>query len=126
MILNLSELSDEPLQSQILRQVRAKILAGDLAEGEALPSIRVLAREQRVSVITVQRAYERLERDGLIRSRRRRGFFVASISDQSKRERAERQLKEQIEPIIRNALAEGLSQEEITQLFNCLLGEMSQ
>ena len=126
MILNLSELSDEPLQSQILRQVRAKILAGDLAEGEALPSIRVLAREQRVSVITVQRAYERLERDGLIRSRRRRGFFVASISDQSKRERAERQLKEQIEPIIRNALAEGLSREEITQLISHLLEEISQ
>ena len=126
MILNLSELSDEPLQSQILRQVRAKILAGDLAEGEALPSIRVLAREQRVSVITVQRAYERLERDGLIRSRRRRGFFVAPISDQSKRERAERQFNEQVEPIVRNALAEGLSQEEITQLISHLLEEISQ
>ena len=124
MILNLSELSDEPLQSQISRQIRAKILAGDLAKDEALPSIRALARDQRVSVITVQRAYERLEREGLIQSRRRRGFFVAQITDQSKRERAEQQLKKQIEPIIRNALAEGLSQEDITQLINRLLEEI--
>ncbi|MDP6038479.1 MAG: GntR family transcriptional regulator [Candidatus Latescibacteria bacterium] len=125
MILNLSELSDEPLQSQISRQIRAKILAGDLPENEALPSIRALAREQHVSVITVQRAYERLEREGLIQSRRRRGFFVAQITDQSKRERAEQQLKEQIEPIIRNALAEGLSSEHIEQLINHLLTQAS-
>jgi len=125
MILNLTDLSDEPLQSQISRQIRAKILAGDLAEGEALPSIRALAREQRVSVITVQRAYERLEREGLIQSRRRRGFFVVQITDQSKRERSEQQFKQQIEPIIRNALAEGLSQEEITQLINRLLTGLS-
>ena len=82
--------------------------------------------EKRVSVITVQRAYERLERDGLIQSRRRRGFFVAPITDQSKRERAEQHLTDQIAPIIRNALAEGLSQEEIMLLINRLIIEKSQ
>ena len=53
MILNLSELSDEPLHAQVSRQIRAKILSVDLVGGESLPSIRVLAREQRISVITV-------------------------------------------------------------------------
>lgn len=121
MLLNLTEHSDEPLQGQIARQIRAKILAGDLPEGEALPSIRALASEQHVSVITVQRAYERLERDGLIQSRRRRGFFIAPISDQSKKERAEKQFQEQIEPLIRNALAEGLTTENISKILDQLL-----
>ena len=70
MILSLTDLSDESLQSQIARQIRAKVLAGDLGAEDVLPSIRGLAREQRISVITVQRAYEALERDGLIHSRR--------------------------------------------------------
>ena len=70
MLLNLTDLSDESLQSQISRQIRAKILSGELAAGEVLPSIRGLARDQHVSVITVQRGYENLERDGLIHSRR--------------------------------------------------------
>ena len=64
MILNLSELSDEPLHAQISRQIRAKILSEDLSGDEPIPSIRGLAREQRVSVITVQRAYEDLECEG--------------------------------------------------------------
>ena len=121
MLLNLTEHSNEPLQGQIARQIRAKILAGDLPEGEALPSIRALASEQRVSVITIQRAYERLERDGLIQSRQRRGFFVAPISDTSKKERAEQHLRERIAPLIHTALAEGLSQEDIAQILDALL-----
>jgi GntR family transcriptional regulator len=75
MLLNLTDLSDESLQNQLSRQVRAKILNGELMAGEMLPSIRSLAREQRVSVITIQRGYETLEREGLIHSRRGKGFF---------------------------------------------------
>ena len=84
MILNLTDLSDEPLQSQIVRQIRAKILAGELTAGANLPSIRMLAKEQKVSVITVQRAYERLLRDNLIHSRRGKGFFVSKIEKEEK------------------------------------------
>ena len=60
MILSLSEVSSEPLHGQISRQVRARILARELSSGEMLPSIRTLARDYRVAVITVQRAYEDL------------------------------------------------------------------
>ncbi len=80
-ILNLSDLSDEPLHAQISRQIRAKILSEDLAGGDPLPSIRGLAREQRVSVITVQRAYDDLEREGLVQSRRGKGFWVAAVPE---------------------------------------------
>ena len=81
MILTLSELSDEPLHAQISRQIRAKILSEDLAGGHALPSIRGMAKEQRVSVITVQRSYEDLEREGLLQARRGKGFWVAPIPE---------------------------------------------
>ena len=88
MLLHLSDISPEPLHGQLSRQLREKILASDLTAGSDLPSIRMMASEQRVSVITVQRAYEDLEREGLIYSRRGKGFFVAELSDESKRKMA--------------------------------------
>ena len=117
MILNLSDLSDEPLQSQIYRQIRAMILAGDLKAGDMLPSIRALAREEKVSVITVQRGYEMLERENLIISRRGKGFFVTEIHDVEKKNIAENRLKEKIDPIVELAKSEGLSVEEIEKIL---------
>jgi len=121
MLLNLTDLSDEPLQSQISRQIRAKVLAGELAAGEALPSIRALARDTRVSVITVQRGYEDLEREGLIHSRRGKGFFVSELKADRKKEMARRRLKEQLQPILRAAFAEGLTSEEILAAFTSIV-----
>ncbi len=121
MILNLTDLSSEPLQSQIYRQVRAMILADDLKAGELLPSIRKLAREEKVSVITVQRGYELLEREKLILSRRGKGFFVAYLHENKKKELAEVRLKEKIEPIIELAKNEGMNTEEIKDVLTEIL-----
>ena len=62
----LSNTDSAPIYEQITRQLRAKIVSGELAAGQALPSMRLLARELRISVITTKRAYEELEREGLI------------------------------------------------------------
>ena len=113
MLLNLSDLSDEPLQSQIARQIRAKILSGELEAGYMLPSIRALAREQTVSVITVQRGYELLENDGLILSRRGKGYFVNELQIKEKKDLAKDRFKEKLQPVIKNALNEGMTDEEI-------------
>lgn len=121
MILNLSDLSDEPLQSQIYRQIRAMILAGELKAGNILPSIRALAREEKVSVITVQRGYEMLERENLILSRRGKGFFVSEIHDVDKKKIAEERFKEKISPIIELAEGEGLSAEEINLIISQIM-----
>ena len=121
MLLNLTDLSDEPLQSQISRQIRAKILSGELSADQILPSIRGLAREQHVSVITVQRGYENLERDGLIHSRRGKGFFVSRIDHDRKREMARERLIEQLEPIVNEASSEGMSDQDILAVFNSIL-----
>lgn len=124
MILHLTDLSDEPLQGQIVRQIRAKILAGELDAGADLPSIRKLARENHISVITVQRAYEALEHEGLIHSRRGKGFFVTGLSDEARKRMARERLKEILDPRIKAALAEGLSKEEIKKVIADILEEI--
>jgi GntR family transcriptional regulator len=69
---------DQPIYAQICAQIKSLILSGELSEGDALPSMRVLARELRISVITTKRAYEELERDGFIVSVTGKGSFVAA------------------------------------------------
>ena len=121
MLLNLTDISSEPLQSQISRQVRANILAGELTAGTSLPSIRALAREQHVSVITVQRAYEILMREGLIHSRRGKGFFVSEVPKATKKALARQRLMEHIEPHITSSIAEGLTTEDINRIVEIIL-----
>jgi len=117
MFLQLTDLSNEPLQGQIVRQIRAKILAGELQPGTDLPSIRSLAREYHVSVITVERAYKSLEHGGLIHSRQRKGFFVSEVTEKGRKKMAKERIKEALEPKIRSARAEGLDEEEINQII---------
>ncbi len=121
MILNLSDLSDEPLHAQVSRQIRAKILSEDLAGGDPLPSIRGLSREQRVSVITVQHAYDDLEREGLVRSRRGKGFWVAPIPDGRKQKMAEERFADALERLLAHAAAEGLSEADMRRILEKLL-----
>lgn len=115
MIVHITDLSDEPLQSQIIRQIRAQILSGDFQAGDGLPSIREFAREHKVSVITVQRAYEHLEREGLISSRRRKGFFINEFKSDEKTRLALETLIAELKPILLHAKQNGLSNEDIKQ-----------
>lgn len=123
MILTLSELSDEPLHAQISRQIRAKILSEDLAGGHALPSIRGMAKEQRVSVITVQRSYEDLEREGLLQSRRGKGFWVAPIPEGRKQKMAEDRFADALEQLVAHAAADGLRGSDMRRILDELLGK---
>lgn len=121
LLLHLSELSPEPLHAQISRQIRAKVLLHELAGDDPLPSIRVLAREARVSVITVQRAYEDLEREGLLRSRPGKGFFVASIPQERKHDMARQRFEEALARVIAGGAAEGLDEPQIRAAFERVL-----
>ena len=123
MILTLSEMSPEPLHAQIRRQLRARILAHELTDDEPLPSIRGLAREQRVSVITVQRAYEDLERDGLVRSRPGKGFFVMAIPEQRKQVLAEERFADVLGRVLAEARADGLETQRLRDVFERVLRE---
>ncbi|MCP4591854.1 MAG: GntR family transcriptional regulator [bacterium] len=119
--MNLSELSDEPLHAQTSRQIRAKILSDDLADGDPLPSIRCLAKEQRVSVITVQRAYDDLEREGLLRSRRGKGFWVAPIPEGRKHTMAEERFADGLSKLVAHSAAEGLARADMRRILEEVL-----
>ena len=125
MLLNLTDLSDEPLQSQISRQIRAKILAGELPADSSLPSIRAMAREQRVSVITVQRAYEHLLHEELIHSRRGKGFFVTKVSKQNKKDISKQRLINNLERPLCAAIEEGLPPLEIINIVKKLIEKIN-
>jgi GntR family transcriptional regulator len=92
-----------------------------LGAGSDLPSIRRFAREHHISVITVQRAYEGLEREGLIHSRRGKGFFVSEIADKTRKVMAKEKLRGSLKPRMEEAMAEGLSKTEIEDVVQTLL-----
>lgn len=123
MLLHISEQSSETLQEQIISQLRARILNGDLAPDYALPSIRALAKELRVSVITVQRAYEHLLNEEVIYARRGKGFFVATLAQSDKSALAAKRFSSQLEILIRTARADGLSDQQIREVVDQQLQE---
>jgi GntR family transcriptional regulator len=125
MLLNLTDLSSEPLHLQISRQIRAQILTGDLPTGESLPSIRVLARDNHVSVITVQRAYDDLDHEGLLIARRGKGFFVAGITEEIRRATALKRLHANLLALVKATLEEGLNEADILHVLNAILTDKS-
>jgi len=120
-LLHISDQSSETLQEQIIGQIRARILSGDLPADYSLPSIRALAKDLRVSVITVQRAYDHLLSEELIDSRRGKGFFVTSLEQNDKSALAQQRFAQQLRSTIETATRDGLSKEEIQKIFNQIL-----
>lgn len=114
---SISHTSSQPIYEQIVSQIKSQILAGKLKEGEALPSIRVLARELRISVITTKRAYDELEAQGLLRSVAGKGTFVAAANLSFLREERLRQMEELLQKAADAAKVHGISLEEMVQLL---------
>lgn len=123
MILHISEQSSQTLQEQIIGQLRSRILRGELVPDDALPSIRGLAKSLRVSVITVQRAYEQLLQEELIYSRRGMGFFVTALKQSDKSILAANRFNEQMLELIANAKRDGLSSKDLKKLFAQCISE---
>ena len=109
--------SGAPIYDQICRQIRDAILSGALAAEQPLPSIRNLARDLRISVITTKRAYEELEREGLIYTVPGVGCFVARQSAQLRQEQLLRQMEEHLLAAVRLAVSAEVTQEELTQML---------
>ena len=98
-------------------------MSEDLIGGDPLPSIRGMAKEQRVSVITVQRSYEDLEREGLVHSRRGKGFWVAPIPERKKHTMAKKRFADALKELVAFAAAEGLSGIDMRQILDEHLGK---
>ena len=122
----LSNSGQEPIYAQITRQIKQQILSGALRPGDALPSIRLLARELRISVITTKRAYEELEREGLIVTQTGRGSFVAQVSGARLREEQLRAVEAHLAQAVRAAKQGGVTAEEFMEIAQTAFEEGNQ
>lgn len=111
---------DVPIYEQIVTQIKSAIVAGELSEGEALPSMRLLAKELRISLITTKRAYEELERDGFIVTMTGRGSFVAAKNLELLREEKRKQVEALLAQAAQAARTAGISEEELCELIRLL------
>ena len=112
--------SGQPIYEQIVSQLREQIYSGALAEDEALPSIRDLARDLRISVITTKRAYEELAAGGLIYTVPGKGSFVAAKNMELLREEHLRQIEEHLGAALGLARLSGLGREELREMLDAL------
>lgn len=114
---------ETPIYEQIARQIKGLILRGELREGAALPSMRLLARDLRISVITTKRAYEELERDGFLVTVPGKGCFVAQQHPELLREESLRRLEEKLAEAAEIARLSGITLDEAIQTLTLLYGE---
>lgn len=119
----ISNKDDRPIYEQITSQMKNMILSGKLEEGSQLPSIRVLAKGLRISVITTKRAYEELERDGFIITVAGKGSYVAENNSAVLKEEKMKQLEENVRRLIEEAYNSGISKEEVKEIFDICLEE---
>lgn len=117
----LSNASNQPIYEQIASQIKSAILKQELKEGEALPSIRVLANDLHVSVITTKRAYERLEEAGFIDTVQGKGTYVAGGNKELLREESFRQVETLLAAAAEAAAEAGISQKELLDMLEVLL-----
>ena len=119
----LSSNSDKPIYEQIVSQIKQQIMSGELKAGEAMPSMRKLAKDLHVSVITTQRAYDDLSRDGFIVTIPAKGTFVSSQNQDFIREENRRKVESLLTQAAELAKENGISKEELKRLLNVITTE---
>ena len=115
--------SNQPIYEQIYIQLKNHIIAGELREGEALPSIRSLAKDLKISVITTKRAYDELEQEGFIYTVAGKGCFVAEQNTELIRENQLKQIEAKIREILELCSGCGLSREELEEMIRLIAEE---
>ncbi|MGF7401363.1 GntR family transcriptional regulator [Thermoanaerobacterium thermosaccharolyticum] len=116
----ISNSSDEPIYEQIKRQIKNSILSGELKEGELMPSIRNLAKELMISVITTKRAYEDLEKEGYIVTKPGKGSYVAAQNKEFMREMRLKIVEEKLSEAVEAGKAIDLKLEEMEEMLRLL------
>ncbi|GAA0099494.1 GntR family transcriptional regulator [Paraclostridium bifermentans] len=124
MNINISNTSTTPLYEQIKNQIQNQILDSTLKQGEGLPSIRNFAKELKVSIITIKRAYEELEKEGFIETIAGRGTFVSMQNKERLRETALYEIENKLEIVIKQAKSVGITLEEGIDIFKSLYEEV--
>lgn len=120
----ISNSNGKPIYEQITSQIKSLIMNGELKEGDALPSMRLLAKELHISVITTKRAYEELERDGFISTVVGKGSFVAGSNHEILKEEQFRLVEEYLQKAVDIARGSGISMEEMEDIIRMLYEEV--
>lgn len=115
--------SGKPIYEQIYSQIKMQIINSTLSQDEPLPSIRNLAKDLRISVITTKRAYDELEREGFIYTIAGKGCFVAQKNTKLLREENLKKIESHIDEIIRLSASCNLTKQDIIDMFNVMEGE---
>lgn len=115
--------TNQPIYEQISSQIKAQIIAGKLSPGEALPSIRALAKDLKISVITTKRAYDELEADGFLYTVAGKGCFVAEKNLDLVREQQQRELEDHLRAAAALARSCGVSREELSEMLRIFTEE---
>lgn len=119
----ISSNNSKPIYEQITSQIKAKIMSGELAAGQPIPSMRALAKAIHVSVITVQKAYEDLQRDGFIETTVGRGSFVSTLNKDFMQEEQQRKAEEHLQAAADIGRANGISLEKLLELLTLFYQE---
>jgi len=119
--LKISQTNGIPIYKQIADAFRTDILAGKYKQGEYLPSIRELARDLRISVITTMKAYEQLEAEGLVTASQGKGFYVNGQDSEMLKEQHLRKVEDSLTSAIEAAKIAGMSDEELIEMLRTLL-----
>lgn len=120
----ISNSSGQPIYEQIMTQIKNLIISGELQEGYALPSMRLLAKELRISVITTKRAYDELEREGFIVSITGKGSFVAAKNVNLIREQQLAEIENHMQIIVEKSTTCGLTLDDLIEMLTlCYKGE---
>ena len=112
-----------PIYEQLMEQIKSDIIQSELKEGEALPSVRTLAGELRISALTVKKAYDKLEEEGFVTTVHGKGTYVSASDKQLALEARQKAIEDDFDKVIDRALSMGMKKEEISEVVRLILDE---
>lgn len=113
--------SMEPIYEQIVAQIKAEVIEGRMTAGDALPSVRVLSKELKISALTVKKAYDNLEEEGLVVTVHGKGSFIAAANQELLMEERRKELEKELEAAVQKARTGGLTAKEIRESFEIIM-----
>ena len=116
--------SMQPIYEQIVGQIKEQIMNGTLKQDAALPSVRTLSKDLRISALTVKKAYDALEQEGFVITVHGKGSFVAGVNPQLAAEEGRKEVEKALESAIRLGRSRGMSAEELQELFSLIIDEL--
>ena len=112
-----------PIYEQLMEQIKSDIIQSELKEGEALPSVRTLAGELRISALTVKKAYDKLEEEGFVTTVHGKGTYVSASDKQLALEARQKAIEDDFDKVIDRALSMGMKKEEVSEVVKLILDE---